>query len=171
MTTTLYDLSVSTFLQILPASIKVLNKAEDHFGKEKVNTLLGAKIIDDMLPLAFQIQSVRHHSMGAIEGVQRGEFSPPQKLGTMDFDDYRNYLQDALHALEDLDKNAINEMSGKPVHFIMGDTNLPFTAENFILSFSIPNFTFHATTLYNLLRREGLTLSKLDFLGKLRIGQ
>ena len=46
---------------------------------------------------------------------------------------------------------------------------LPFTAENFLLSFSLPNFYFHATTAYDLLRDQGVSIGKRDFLGAMRI--
>jgi len=54
---------------------------------------------------------------------------------------------------------------------VMGDLRLPFTAENFVLSFSLPNFYFHATTAYNILRHRGLPLGKRDFMGKLLINR
>ncbi len=45
---------------------------------------------------------------------------------------------------------------------------IPFTAENFVLSFSLPNFYFHATTAYDILRMKGVPLGKLDYLGQMR---
>jgi len=171
MSITLYDLSVQSFLQILPASINTLNKGLEHFGEDKMNDLLDARMIDDMWPLRLQIQSVRHHSIGAIEGIKRGEFNPPVKLAEMDFNDYLQYLKTAKLALEALTEEEVNEYTGKPVHFVMGTVNLPFTAENFVMSFSLPNLNFHAATLYNLLRKEGLELSKPDYMGKLRLNK
>jgi hypothetical protein len=46
---------------------------------------------------------------------------------------------------------------------------IPFTAEGFLLSFSLPNFYFHATTAYDILRHKGVALGKRDFLGKMRL--
>jgi len=56
------------------------------------------------------------------------------------------------------------------VTFRMGKTELPFTVANFLLSFSLPNFYFHATTGYDLLRAKGVKLGKGNFLGKMRMG-
>jgi len=53
--------------------------------------------------------------------------------------------------------------------FQMRDMKMPFTAENFLLSFSQPNFYFHAATLYGILRNKGLSLGKRDFLGMPRL--
>jgi hypothetical protein len=48
---------------------------------------------------------------------------------------------------------------------------LPFMAEGFLLSFSLPNFYFHATTAYDILRTKGVPLGKRDYLGKLRLNE
>ena len=63
----------------------------------------------------------------------------------------------------------LNSLSGKEVMFRMGQIEWAFTAEDFILSFSLPNFYFHVTTLYDLFRVKGLEIGKLDFAGTLRI--
>ena len=65
-------------------------------------------------------------------------------------------------------KNEINVLSAKAMLFKMGGFELPFTAEDFMQSFSLPNFYFHVTTTYDILRMEGVSLGKLDFLGKIR---
>ena len=55
------------------------------------------------------------------------------------------------------------------VIFSMGDRKIPFKAEGFLMSFSLPNFHFHATTAYDILRQKGVPLGKRDDLGRLRI--
>jgi hypothetical protein len=55
------------------------------------------------------------------------------------------------------------------VRFEVGETKLPFTAEDFLLSFSVPNFYFHASMTYGILRSKGVPLGKRDFLGRLRL--
>jgi hypothetical protein len=63
----------------------------------------------------------------------------------------------------------VNTLEGKDVVFEVRDMKLPFTAEGFLLSFSLPNFYFHATTAYDILRTKGVPLGKRDFLGKMRL--
>ena len=63
----------------------------------------------------------------------------------------------------------INALEGNDMRFEMGDFKIPFTAEDFILSFSFPNFYFHATTTYDILRWKGAELGKMDFLGTMRV--
>ncbi len=62
----------------------------------------------------------------------------------------------------------VNGFTGRPMHFQMGEYVLDFSAEDFLLSFSQPNFYFHATTAYAILRAGGLPIGKGDFLGRIR---
>ena len=122
-----------------------------------------------MAPLSFQIVSVAHHSVNAIEGVKRGVFGPPSAKPPTDYAGLQRMVADAKTALEALNPADVDACAGKDVTFQMGDFKIPFTAETFILSFSLPNFYFHATTAYDLLRMKGAPFGKRDFLGALRM--
>ncbi len=78
-------------------------------------------------------------------------------------------VADASSALTALKPEAVNALAGRDVAFQFGERKLPFTAEEFLMSFSLPNFFFHATTAYDILRHNGVPLGKRDFMGKLRI--
>ncbi len=67
--------------------------------------------------------------------------------------------------MEALFPDEINALEGNDMRFEMGDLKIPFTTAGFILSFSFPNFYFHATTTYDILRWKGAELGKMDFLG------
>jgi hypothetical protein len=71
--------------------------------------------------------------------------------------------------LQKLTPAEVNGLAGKDVTFQIRDFKLPFTAENFFLSFSLPNFHFHATTGYDILRMKGVPLGKRDYMGNLRL--
>ena len=64
----------------------------------------------------------------------------------------------------------MDALAGNAMYFRMGDFELPFTAESFVMSFALPNFYFHATTAYDMLRIAGVPLGKMDFLGQMRLG-
>ena len=66
-------------------------------------------------------------------------------------------------------RDDVNALEGKDVVFQLGERRVPFVAEDFLLSFSVPNFHFHATTAYDLLRQRGMPLGKRDYLGRLRL--
>ena len=65
--------------------------------------------------------------------------------------------------------DAVNALGGRDVVFHLGEHKLPFTAEGFLMSFSLPNFYFHATTAYDILRTNGVPLGKRDFMGRLKM--
>ncbi len=172
MAISLYDLSVGTYLQLLNGVIGVLGKAESYCEENNiaVDDLLDDSLCEDMFPLSFQLRSVVHHSLGCIRGLEKGLFEPPQ-AEELDFDDLYQRIVDAKTQLEALDPEFINAFEGQAMLFKMGSLELPFTAENFVLSFSLPNFYFHTTTVYDLLRKRGVPLGKVDFLGPMKLSQ
>lgn len=171
MTISLYDISVKSYLQELDAVSKFLDKSREHFEAEGVDlqSLVTERIKDDMRPLLFQIQSVVHHSFGALEAVQSGTFSPPGNLPDLDYAGLQHAVAEARTHLDAMDEAAIDSCLGRDLVFVIGDRKLPFLAEDFILTFSLPNFYFHATTAYDILRMRGAPLGKRDFLGALRM--
>jgi hypothetical protein len=74
-----------------------------------------------------------------------------------------------VEGLKRLTAEEVNALEGRDMAFQFRDRNIPFTAETFVLSFSLPNFYFHATTAYDILRNKGVPLGKRDFMGRLRI--
>ncbi len=63
----------------------------------------------------------------------------------------------------------VNALEGNSVIFNLGDRQMPFTGEGFLLTFSLPNFHFHATTAYDILRSKGVPLGKRDYMGRIRL--
>jgi hypothetical protein len=171
MTTSLYDLSVASYLQTVGAVEKFLEKARAHFVEAGTNPdeLVTHRLYDNMAPLSFQIVSVAHHSIDAIEGLKLGVFGPPTATQPTDFAGLQAMIAEAKTGLEALNPAEVDAYAGKDVVFQMGDFKIPFTAEGFILSFSLPNFYFHATTAYDLLRMKGAPFGKRDFLGAMRM--
>ncbi len=123
-----------------------------------------------MMPLHFQVVSVAHHSWGAMQGLQKGSFSPPSFELDKDYVGLQALVADARAGLSGLDKEEVEALAEKSMVFKLGKRELPFTNRNFLLSFSLPNFYFHATTTYDILRMLGVPLSKIDFLGKMKVG-
>ena len=172
MSLSLFDISIPNYLQMLGSALGVLSKSAEHAEQNglDVDTLLSAKIHPDMLPLRFQLVSVVHHSLGAIDGMKQGLFMPPSAMMLdASYEDMQSLLNDASKEIESMSKDEINALSGKAMLFKMDGFELPFTAEDFIQSFSLPNFYFHVTTTYDILRMEGVPLGKLDFMGNIRI--
>ena len=171
MPISLYDMSVANYLQIVPAVAGILDKGLQFCTSNNIDPgeLVETRLAPDMLPLRFQIVSVAHHSLGAIEGVMKGVFSPPNQTEPLDYPALQQRLADAGDALRRLQREEVNALAGRDVTFHIRDRKIPFTAEGFLLSFSLPNFYFHATTAYGILRSKGVPLGKRDYMGQLRI--
>ena len=167
MALSLYDATVANYLQTLGAVGGFLERGLKHFQEKGVDpeTMVEARLASDMLPLRFQIISIAQHSRGAIEGVQSGEFRPPASKTPYDYAGLQGLVAQTQEALSAWTPEAVNALSGRDVVFNLGEHRLPFTAEGFLMSFSLPNFYFHATTAYDILRRCGLEIGKRDFLG------
>ena len=78
-------------------------------------------------------------------------------------------MQTAIAGLKAIDRDAFDTLADTDTQFAFGETRMPFTGANFLLSFSQPNFYFHATIAYAILRAEGVKLGKRDFMGMPRI--
>jgi hypothetical protein len=171
MSFSLYDAVVPSNLQILGALVRVLEKAKafcDERGLSEAE-LIDARLVPDMFPLGYQVKSCAVHSIGGIEGARAGSFSPDRNAWPTDLDGLRDILQRASAELSSLDRATVEELTEANTHFAFGENKLPFTGANFLLSFSQPNFYFHATTAYAILRAQGMNLGKRDFLGTPRI--
>src|SRR3546814_10139474 len=109
-----------------------------------------------MLDFAYQVKSCAVHSIGAIEGVKRGNFSPDQTTPPNDFGGLKAKVIEAVGKLEALSAAEVESLSDKSLTFTIGDAlRLNFTGQDFLLSFSQHNFYFHFTTAYNILRMNG----------------
>ena len=171
MTFSLYDATIPSYRQILGSIGGMLVKAEAYCAEQNLTAdeLIQARLAPDMLPFAYQVKSTAVHSLGAIEGLRKGVFSPDTTTPPQTFAALKAKITDTLAALEAIDAAEINAFMGRDMRFAFGDRQLNFTAENFLLSFSQPNFYFHATTAYDILRWKGMPLGKRDFAGRVRI--
>ncbi len=170
--TNLYDLSVGTYRSVLTSTITVMEKGASYFEEQglDLNDVVETQLAPDMAAFPFQVNSVRHHSLGAAQGIIAGEFAPPPEIPELDYHGLIQLLRDGLAELDTVEADAIAAVEGKAMYFRMPGVEIPFTTENFILSFSLPNLYFHATTIYDVLRIKGVPLGKMDYLGSMKVG-
>jgi hypothetical protein len=170
MPLTLHAALIPSWLQILNSGRSWLDKAQASDVAEP--DILGAKLAEDMLPFVYQVKSMAVHSQGAVDAVRQGVFSPnfrealPQSL-----DELRERLDGAIAILGSIEEDELESFVGRPMRFEIGPKRLDFSAEEFLLSFSQPNFYFHASMAYGILRSQGVQLGKIDYLGGLRLAQ
>ena len=171
MAFSLYDASVANYLQILGAVSGVLEKGAAHFAEKGTDLaeIIQARLAPDMAPLTFQIASVAHHSRGAMDAAKNGVFVPPSVKPGIDYAGLQAQVKEARDELATLTPDAVNGLLGREVLFKFGERTMPFTVEGFLMSFSLPNFFFHATTAYDILRHNGVPIGKRDFMGRLKL--
>jgi len=171
MAFSLYDATVPAWQQILGSMSGLLDKAEAHCAQHGLAPaeLIEARLADDMLPFGYQVKSTVVHSAGAIRSLGQGLFSPDRHPWPDNFAGLRELVSAAREELAALDPAAVDALVGRDMRFEIGSRYRPdFTAEHFLMSFSLPNFYFHATTAYDILRARGLAIGKVDFLGQMR---
>jgi uncharacterized protein len=171
MATTLYEATAGRFEQTLTATAAFLEKGRVHFTENgmSLDDLVEARLYPDMLPFRFQVVSAAHHSAGALDAVKTGEFRPPPNSDGMDYSALEARVAEALEKVRTADVDALLGAENNDLVFKLGDREMPFLAGEFLLSFSIPNFFFHATTTYDLLRTHGVPVGKRDFIGRMQM--
>ncbi len=172
MSISFHEASVGSYLQVLDAIDGVLDKGASHAADAGLDLqeVVMTRLRDDMMPLHFQVVSVAHHSWGAMQAMQSGSFRPPSFELDKDYAGLRALVTEAREGLRGLDEGEVEAIGGKSLVFHLGKNEIPFTNKNFLLSFSLPNFYFHATTTYAILRMLGVPLGKRDFIGQMKVG-
>lgn len=171
MATSLYDLSVPTFLQTVSAITGFLDLAARHCAENGADPdeFVDARLFDDMAPFHFQIEAAWHHSVWGVEALRTGEFTPPPLVGPVPFAELQDMIRKAETTLAAFKRDEVDSWAGKELDLQIGPRRLAFTSEKFILSFSLPNFHFHAVTAYDILRSRGVAIGKRDYEGQLRV--
>jgi hypothetical protein len=103
-----------------------------------------------------------------LEGGLTGKRNMPALVGPVPFADLQAMIGKAETSLEAFTPDEVNSWAGKDLDLQIGPRRLTFTSETLILSFSLPNFYFHAVTAYDILRTRGVPLGKRDYEGRLR---
>lgn len=184
MTISLYDLSVPTFLQTMRALSGVLDRAAVHCAATGADPddFVKARLYADMAPFQFQIEALKNHAVWGVNALMTGAFTSPPLVWAKSFAELRAMVAEAITALEAFTPEEVNASSGREFNIEIyqpvdeenhttskwGPRILTFTPETFILSYSLPNFYFHAVTAYDILRTRGVPIGKFDFQGRLR---
>jgi len=171
MSFSLYDATIPTYIQILTATRGLTEKAEAFCAEKGIAEadLLNAHFGPDMLSLSWQLKWVSTHSIGSIEGVRKGSFKPDRAPPKENLAGFRAQIDATIDALKAITTEEMEGFVGRDMVFAAGELRMDFLAEHFLMSFSLPNFMFHATTAYDILRQEGVSIGKLDFLGMPRL--
>ncbi|MEM7360168.1 MAG: DUF1993 domain-containing protein [Pseudomonadota bacterium] len=153
--------------QQFPALVTILKEAQAHAAEQGVSeqSLLDARLRDDMHPLLWQFQAVLDL---AVRGSARltGQEPPSFELDETNFADLISRIESVADELAGFDEAALDASSDKQFEIPMGpEASITLSGQDYILKFLLPNFYFHMTTAYAILRKEGVQLGKLHFLG------
>lgn len=164
----LYSAFVPTARQILGALPGVIAKAEQ-FARDSGCTeteLMEARLAEDMWPLPWHVRSCWMHSAYALDQLPEGSFTPDFTEIPDSWEAMRAMIAAAEDRLAAATHEEIDAIAHQPIDFILGgETRFTLPGERFLLGFNLPNFQFHATTFYGILRMKGVPLSKRDFMG------
>ena len=171
MSVSLYSATVPLFLQILPQTAALIDKAEAHCAGKGLapDELLGARLAGDMWPLSGQFRACWSHSIDAIDSALTGERHPDFSELPDDFAFFRTRIADAIARLEKVKPADVDAAEGRDVCFVVRDMRMEFTGLDYLLHFALPNFYFHSSMAYAILRNRGFEIGKRDYLGQLRL--
>lgn len=130
--TSLYDLSVPTFLQTVSAIGGFLDLATRHCAENEVDSddFVDARLFDDMAPFHFQIEAAWHHVVWGVEALRTGEFTPPPLVGPVPLADLQAMIRKAETTLAALTRDEVDSWAGKELGLQIGPRRLAFTAES-----------------------------------------
>lgn len=168
----LYDAFVPSARQILHGLRGLVDKGEAHVRDSGIadSELLEARLADDMWTLPWHVRACWVHTAYTFDQLKDGEFTPDFTDIPADWDAMRAMIDDALGKLDQLDAEAVDALSDTTIGVVLGGKRLmELTGQDFLLSFNQPNYYFHATTFYDILRAKGVALGKRDFMGPVRI--
>jgi uncharacterized protein len=166
MALSVYDISVPVYRQLLMSLDGVLDKAAAHCAANSIDpaTYMNTRLYADMAPFTFQVMQAINHSVGGLYQIMGKEFARPTGLET--FAGQKKAIADALAALDAIKPADLEGAENRTVELKFPGREMKFTGLGYLQSFAMPQFFFHATTAYDILRHLGVPVGKRDFLGK-----
>jgi len=171
MPVSLYDTSVPLFTQLLGSLSNVLDKGAAFAQTKKIDptVLLQSRLAPDMFPLVRQIQVASDSAKGCVARLAGMEIpSYPDEEKTID--EAKARIAKTIDFVKSVPADAINNGADREIVLQLGPPNnrteMRFKGAAFVTRWVIPNFTFHCTTAYDILRHNGVEIGKRDFLGQ-----
>ncbi|MGA7180757.1 MAG: DUF1993 domain-containing protein [Thiobacillaceae bacterium] len=166
MPISMYQTSVPIFIRMLRSLDAILGKAAAFAEARKIDPvlMLNSRLYPDMFPLSRQIQIASDTAKGA--AARLAGMEPPQYEDTeVNFDHLRARLQKTIAYLESFKPEQINGSEARTVTLNHHGEEVRYAGLNYLLESVLPNFFFHVTTAYDILRHYGLEIGKKDYLG------
>lgn len=168
MSLSMYQASVPVFIRALSNLSAILHKAADHAQARKIDPAIfvNGRLVPDMLPLTRQIQIATDHARGAaarLAGMERPSYADDEAT----FDQLQARIAKTIAYLETLDAAHVDGSEARTVSVPIRGKDVPFQGQPYLLGFALPNFWFHVSIAYAILRHLGVDVGKADFIGGL----
>jgi uncharacterized protein len=166
MNISMYQASVPRFANILGNLSGILDKAQAHIDARKIDpaTLPNYRLFPDMLPMTTQVQIACDTAKGAVArlaGVDIPSFEDNEKT----IADLKARIAKTIAFIQSVPAAKIDGTEDKEIVLKRGDKETRYKGMQFLLGHAVPNFYFHVTTTYNILRHNGIEIGKRDYLG------
>src|SRR3954465_11308432 len=167
MTISMYQASTPRFANILRNLSTLLDKAEAHCAAKKIepSALTTYRLYPDMFPLTRQVQIACDSAKGAVARIAGVEI-PKHEDTEQTFADLKARIAKTIDFLESVPASKVDGSEEKEVVLQMRSGERRFKGLQYLLGHAYPNFYFHVTTAYNILRHNGVEIGKADFIGK-----
>jgi len=167
MALSLYDLSIPVFLRGLHQLSHLLDKGLAHATATGIDTatLVNARLAPDMYTLAGQVQGASDAAkLGSarLAGVTAPSFPDTETT----YAELQARVAKTIDYLNTIERAQVDGFEDRAVVMKSRGNELQFTAQRYLLQFALPNFFFHVTTAYDVLRHSGVPIGKMDYLGK-----
>jgi hypothetical protein len=166
MSLSMHQASIPAFVQMLNSLSAILDKAEAHATSHKIDpeVLLNYRLAPDMHPFIRQIQIAADLAKGAaarLAGVEVPKHDDTEKT----FADLKARLAKTLAFVQSFKPSDIDGSENRDIRLTLGEHAMSFKGQPYLVHFVMPNFYFHCTTAYDILRHCGVELGKRDFIG------
>ena len=166
MTISMYQASVPRLVNILGNLSNILDKAQAHADARKLDTAVftGYRLFPDMLPMTKQVQIACDTAKGVVARLAGVEI-PVYEDNEKTLSDLKARIAKTVGFIHSVTPAQIDGSEDKEIVIKRGDKETRYTGMQFLLGHALPNFYFHVTTTYNILRHNGVELGKRDYLG------
>jgi uncharacterized protein len=166
MSLSMYQASIPAFVQMLNNLSAIMDKAEAHARSREIDpeVLLSYRLAPDMLPFVRQIQIAADLAKGAV--AQLAGVEVPKHDDTEEtFADLKARIDKTVMFVQSVQPNDIDGSEDRDINLTLGEHTMSFKGQPYLVHFVMPNFYFHCTTAYDILRHCGVELGKRDFIG------
>ena len=166
MIISMYQASVPRFVNILTNLCAILDKAQAHVEARKIDptALTAYRLFPDMLPMTRQVQIACDSAKGAVARLA-GVDIPKHEDTEQTFAELKARIAKTIEFVQSIKPAQLDGTEDKDITLTVGGKDTTFKGMQFLLGRALPNFYFHATTTYNILRHNGVEIGKRDYLG------